>query len=272
MSQDTYSLGQSETEARRLALQGAMLADLTEDLLRRCGLAPGMDVLDIGCGAGDVAMLAAEFVGPGGSVLGIDRSETSLALARERAAQRGLRNVSFAVGDVGTFTTERRFDAVIGRLVLLFVDEAAAALRHVGNLLRPGGIVCMQEKDFRRWSVTPPSSLWERAESWIIGVLDGSGIDPIVGAKLGPMFREAGLPVPTLIARQLVSCGPEAPYYELIALTIRSLLPAILRLKLATEAEIDIDTLQARLSAEAVTRDLTIFDHTMVGAWCRLPD
>ena len=76
-----YALGYSDHEARRLAEQGALLEDLTQDMLRRAGLQPGMHVLDIGCGVGDVSLLAARMVGPEGQVLGIDRAASSVETA-----------------------------------------------------------------------------------------------------------------------------------------------------------------------------------------------
>jgi hypothetical protein len=58
----TYALGYSESELKRLESQGAFFRDLTEDLLRRSGVVSGMRVLDIGCGVGDVSLLAGELV------------------------------------------------------------------------------------------------------------------------------------------------------------------------------------------------------------------
>src|SRR5215831_15449448 len=63
-----YVLGHSQREIRRLTTQAALLRPITERLLQNAKLAPGMRVLDLGCGAGDVSMLAAEFVGSTGSV------------------------------------------------------------------------------------------------------------------------------------------------------------------------------------------------------------
>jgi hypothetical protein len=62
-----YPLGHSENEARRLADQATLFEDLTEDVLRRAGLRPGMGVLDLGCGVGDVSLLAARMVGGRGA-------------------------------------------------------------------------------------------------------------------------------------------------------------------------------------------------------------
>ena len=87
MSETTYVLGHSRAETRRLKNQGAMLRPITERLRRNVGIDAGMRVLDLGCGTGDVSMLAAELVGPEGSIVGIDRSQEVLDVAKGRARE-----------------------------------------------------------------------------------------------------------------------------------------------------------------------------------------
>lgn len=82
MSETTYAPGYSPTEVQRLKNRAAMLRPITERLLRSAGIDAGMRVLDLGCGAGDVSMLAAELAGPAGFVVGIDRSQEVLKVAR----------------------------------------------------------------------------------------------------------------------------------------------------------------------------------------------
>ena len=69
----SYVLGHSARELDRLDLQGVLYRDITRRALLDGGLQSGMRVLDIGCGSGDVARIAAQIVGPCGSVLGVDR-------------------------------------------------------------------------------------------------------------------------------------------------------------------------------------------------------
>jgi tRNA A58 N-methylase Trm61 len=68
-----------------LAFQGTVFAPYTHQFLVEAGLKAGMRVLDVGSGSGDVSFLAADLVGSGGHVLGVDRSPTAVERARSRA-------------------------------------------------------------------------------------------------------------------------------------------------------------------------------------------
>jgi 2-polyprenyl-3-methyl-5-hydroxy-6-metoxy-1,4-benzoquinol methylase len=141
-----YPLGDSTAELARLERQAAFFGDLTEDLLRRAGIVEGMQVLDIGCGAGDVSLLTARLVGAKGAVLGIDSGD-AVARARRRASAAGVTWVKFAASEVDRFETPEDLDALIGRLILLYLPDPAPVLRGLAGRLRPGGIVA-----FRRWT------------------------------------------------------------------------------------------------------------------------
>src|SRR4051812_47055852 len=136
-----YALGYSDGELRRLEMQGALIHDLTEDVLTRAAIEPGMRVLDIGCGVGDVSLLAGRLVGPSGTVLGVDRSAEAVVTATRRAAAADMGWVRFARAELDAFTPNEAFDAVIGRLVLMYLPDPVATLRRLKNCLRPGGIL-----------------------------------------------------------------------------------------------------------------------------------
>jgi 2-polyprenyl-3-methyl-5-hydroxy-6-metoxy-1,4-benzoquinol methylase len=137
----SYVLGHGSEEHRRLMLQSRFVGELTEAVFARAGLAQGMRVLDVGCGAGDVSLLAAAFVGAGGSVLGIDQSPESVSLARERAKAAGLDNVRFEVARLEELRAGGPFDALVGRLVLLYLKEPAVVLPQLAVRVRPGGFI-----------------------------------------------------------------------------------------------------------------------------------
>jgi cyclopropane fatty-acyl-phospholipid synthase-like methyltransferase len=264
-----YPLGYTDDEAQRLIEQAAYFEDLTVDVLRRAGLESGMRVLDLGCGVGDVSLLAAQMVGTAGSVLGIDRNRESVEIARRRVAKLHIPNVSFAMTELDDFNPEELFDAIIGRLVLLYQPDPAATLRRFAEFLRPNGIVACQEIDIDM-SQFPGSELFNNVRSWIVAALKAGGAEPKTGSKLLQIFLAAGLPRPTMIAGCRVESGPDSVIYEHHAQILRSLMPLGERAGIISAAEVAIDTLASRLRQEAIESEQVIFESRLVGAWSRL--
>lgn len=266
-----YALGYSGDEGRRLVEQAKVFEDLTEDVLRRAGLRSGMQVLDIGSGVGDVSLLAARMVGTTGRVLGVDRASSSVEMARRRVAALGIDNVRFERADLETLDIAPTFDAVIGRLVLQFLPDPSGVLRRLGRCVRPGGIIAFQEVDIMQLPQPPGSELFSQVRDWIIGGFTVGGVELNMGSKLLQTFLQASLPRPAMIAACRVESGPLSPAYGFFAQLLRTLLPLVVRGGIASESEIDIDTLSERLRQEAVTKELVIFFPRLVGAWTRLP-
>ncbi len=96
--QARYLLANTDEERIRLARQAQTLEAMTRRLLVAAGVGPGMTVLDVGCGAGDVTALASELVGPEGAVVGIDSDANQIAAASARWSH--LPSVQFTVADV----------------------------------------------------------------------------------------------------------------------------------------------------------------------------
>jgi ubiquinone/menaquinone biosynthesis C-methylase UbiE len=110
----------------------------------RLGLRAGDRVLDVCCGSGASAIPAAEAVGPGGSVLGIDLSGNLLELARAKARSRRLQNVEFRAGDLmDPRVPGAHFDAVVCVFGIFFVPDMPAAVRGLWRALRPGGTLAI---------------------------------------------------------------------------------------------------------------------------------
>src|SRR5258708_36817590 len=104
-----------------------------------------MRIRAIGCGAGDVALLAAEVVGESGAVVGIDRSEAAILAARARAGT--AKNVDFLVASPDDTLDAASFDVAIGRYVLTFQDDVPSFIRATARLGKPGGILSFHEGD-----------------------------------------------------------------------------------------------------------------------------
>ena len=105
--------------------------------VERLQLTPGMRVLDVCCGSGASAIPAAEIVGPGGYVVGVDLAENLLDLGRAKARQRELQNIQFQSGDMTQLPfDEDSFDAVVCVFGIFFVPDMHAALRELKRVAR----------------------------------------------------------------------------------------------------------------------------------------
>jgi 2-polyprenyl-3-methyl-5-hydroxy-6-metoxy-1,4-benzoquinol methylase len=151
LKQSDYVLGHTSFEQQRLITQARFLAPATQHFLNDAGIVPGMRVLDLGCGMGDVTMLVAQLVGPAGQVVSIDMDQASIETAQNRASAVGLNNTTFRRADISTFTDAEPFDAIVGRLVLEFLPEPIAVICRLTELLRPGGIMALQEPSWKIW-------------------------------------------------------------------------------------------------------------------------
>ena len=104
------------------------------------GLPAGSQVLDVGCGTGASALPAAQAVGPGGSVMGVDLAARLLDRARTKAINYGLRNIEFQLADMTALGhPDGRFDAVVSVFSIFFVPDMEGLVRELWRMVRPGG-------------------------------------------------------------------------------------------------------------------------------------
>ncbi|MEX3105529.1 MULTISPECIES: class I SAM-dependent methyltransferase [unclassified Streptomyces] len=269
-----YLLGSSDLEHQRLMLQGRILRPATERFLRLGGLRPGMSVLDLGSGMGDVSMLAAEIVGPGGRVLGIDRDPAATEKARRRARDGAFgASLAFEVTELDDFTTSEHFDAVIGRYVLLYQKDPADLLRRFTRFLLPGGILAFHEVDFTtRGPSWPPSPVWDECNRLLSEVYLATGTPPDFGRRLNRTFLDAGLPAPEVVCEALVATGPHSPLVPWLAYTLRSVAPVLAGAGLSLPEGLAADeTLPRRLEEAVWSQGSQVLGALQYGAWARVP-
>jgi SAM-dependent methyltransferase len=270
-SDSGYKFSSGEDELARLELQGTALAPATRMIFGAAGVQPGMRVLDLGCGVGDVALVAADLVGPNGYVVGVDRWPEALARARLRARQAGLAQVRFVEGDIHDPAPGGPFDAIVERLVLMHLPDPVTVLRRQATVLRAGGLVVPIEHDIQSTRSLPPTPLVSQAVAWLIEAFAKAGITAI-GPRLWGVLREAGLRPLGMIGIQ-PHFGPDDP--AAIALAdgvIRGAAPLIERTAAATAEEIGVETFAQRLRDELQRNSAVLAHPILLSAWATNPE
>lgn len=263
-----YALGRSRDEYARLAMQAELLKPSTRRVFEEAGITAGMRVLDLGSGAGDVCLLLAEMVGPGGTVIGLDLDGDAIAHAKQRAAEAGIEHIEFVHSDFTHYIPPSPVDAIVGRLVLCYQPDPAAPLAALVRHLRPGGIVAFQEP----WMMPAmgPESVLKRTGHCIVETLRHSGAHVDIGPRLHRVFTSAGLPQPAMRLEALMDGRDDSPIYEYTALTVGSLLPKAVEYGIATAEDFDTDSLPRRLAAERREQGYAMMTLPLVAAWCRV--
>ena len=141
----------------------------------RAELAPGDSALDVCCGTGDLALALAPRVGAQGRVVGCDFSEPMLELARGKAAERGISQVSFEWADALELPYEDAgFDAVTVGFGVRNLADLDTGLREMARVLRPGGrLVILEITQPQRPPLSIFFSLWFDRVVPLLGTVAG---------------------------------------------------------------------------------------------------
>lgn len=261
-----YYFGHSQLELDRLMAEAVILRPITERLLLKAGLRPGMRVLDLGCGAGDVSLLVAERVGPAGAVVGVDIAEKAVALARRRAEDAGYDNAEFHLATEPEVEIEL-FDFVIGRAIVAHQADPVAFIRAAVARLHPGGVIAFHEVDLRSsFTTLPPVPHFDAAAAELTEAIRAGAPAPDAAGRLVSLFVAAGLPVPKLFCERPAGGDLESPLYRWVAASY-----AVTRLlKHPEESPLAIDALEAALRDAATAMHAQIHGPDQCCAWVRI--
>jgi ubiquinone/menaquinone biosynthesis C-methylase UbiE len=197
-----YVLGQSARAARRLDIQDAHFAEVSEQLLDDLALRPHDRVVELGCGPGGFSRRILRRLGAGGILVGVDASEGLLAQARGALAGLGPARFEPVLADIaGLGPWLDGADVVVGRTVLHHLPMVEFVLGRLRAAVQPGTRVGFLEPDFRTplarlayLEVTgrpelAPLRVWARA---INQLYQASRLSPDVGATLARTLEMAG--------------------------------------------------------------------------------
>lgn len=222
---------------------------ITDRLINDAGIVEGMRVLDVGCGNGEVSLLIAKAVGSNGEVVGVDRNEELLSVARNRVKEESISNVTYLAADISNSLSEIGiFDAVVGRRVLMYLPNPMQVLKNLSAVLKENGIVAFQEVDSTVSSVqTQVLPLHEKVNKWIWNTIEKEGADITMGFTLPPMLQKSGFVVENIKAEANVQ-GQKS--HHPLASVVRAISKRIIEHGVATKTEIDIESLEQRLKDE----------------------
>jgi ubiquinone/menaquinone biosynthesis C-methylase UbiE len=269
-SGSTYVLGHDDAEVQRLLLQGRLYDDYTEDALRLAGLRPGMRVLDVGCGPGDVSFIAARLVGPTGKVLGVDAAPEMIELARARAVEQGLSAVHFMRAAIDAIALDEPVDAVVGRLILMHLPDPAAALGQLSTWVRPGGVIAFSENDITGARSIPDMPLFGQVTAGIVRAFEAMGLSPQFGTTLHTVFADAGLGAPHLTLGTPIGTAAETNILAYAAEVWRLVSPIAQQMGFAIDELADIDNFVPRLREEALAVNALIAMPPIITAWAQV--
>ena len=155
-------------------------------------LRPGFSVLDVGCGTGAITAGIAQAVGPHGHVVGIDRDEVLLNLARTEHAM--LPNLQFECGDATTLTFRAQFDIVTAARTLQWIAKPALAISKMKQAAKPAGVLVVLDYNHatNEWAPDPPRE-FQRFYSAFLAWRHANGWDNEMADHLPELFRSAGL-------------------------------------------------------------------------------
>jgi SAM-dependent methyltransferase len=205
-----YVHGYSATEARRLEDQARTL----EALLHHDTVFPaGHSVLEAGCGTGAQTEIIARR-SPGARITSVDRSEHSLAAARERLRRSGCYQVVFEKADLYQLPYDTdRFDHVVVCFVLEHLARPLRALSELRRVLSPGGTLTVIEGDHGSFYCYPESEAARRVVRCLIDLQAEAGGDALIGRRLFPLLTQAGFRN-VRISPRVVYVDPSRPEWE----------------------------------------------------------
>lgn len=221
----------------RLRILARVMRPTTRGLLERVGVGRGMACLDVGCGGGDVSFEIARLVAPGGRIVGIDLDGTKIELARTEAAALELPAVEFRVSEVEQIGGDLQFDFAYARFLLTHLSDPASVLTRMHGLLRPGGMIVVEDIDFSGHFCHPDSAAFRRYVDLYTEVVRKRGADADIGPKLPGLLLDAGYRDVEMNVVQ--PAGLEGEAKLIAAITMENIADSVVTEGLTSRAEVD---------------------------------
>lgn len=231
-----YIIERGAEGKKRLNVLADILNPYSRQLIESEGSIVGKNFFDVGCGGGNVSLMAAQMVGATGTVLAVDFDEEIVQLAASDAQEIGLNNITFRVQSAYEIAEENSFDIAYSRFLLSHLTNPAEVINNMIRALKPGGRIIVEDIDFsghyccpERWSFTSYINLFTTAAK-------NNGQDANIGLSLFSLFRQTDL---TQVSFDVVQPSFHTGSGKWMAyLTMDKIRNAVLQQGLASENEI----------------------------------
>lgn len=262
MTKAKYPIKTSTDEFTRLEIQADLFRDDARAMLADIGDGSGKRVLDLCCGIGGITDVLSEWVGAEGQVVGADLDTVKLDHAQQWAKLNGLSNVEFVEANAfDSGLTTGYFDLVHTRFALSVIQDGLGILDHMLTLVRPGGIIFVEEVNTSTMECTPATEDWDRALALMKRTFSEIGADTRIGPTLRGVFLEKGL-VAIEVKPCLHALTAKDPMTMHLPLTLTAMRDSISSLRLM-EVE-DLDELIARVSTHLMRPETMTISFSMV--------
>ena len=221
----------------RLRILARIWRPATFDLLRRAGIQPGMQCLDVGCGGGDVSVDLARLVEPRGRVVAIDFDEVKVAIGRAEAEAQHITNIEFRVADIIQGGLAGEFDLAFARFILSHLPNPEHVIAKIRGVLRPGGVAVIVDTDWRGYFWEPDNAaLWRFVELYT-QTLGRRGGDANIGPRLPALLTQSGFANVQMSVAQHAETAGEPKL--LTPMTMEYIADAVIAEGLASRADVD---------------------------------
>jgi SAM-dependent methyltransferase len=266
---DQYVLGYRHAEQERLQQQALQLAAESERLFDQIGIGPGARIVEIGCGPRGCLDLLANRAGPTGQVIGLERSEDAVVLARAFVAEKGLSHVEVVQGDARATGLERAsFELVTSRLVLVNIPRPDEVVAEAVALARPGGWVAFHEADWVGLVCDPPLDAWTSLVDLFVAYSERNGIDPFIGRKVPRLLRQAGI-VDVQVHPIIHAYPADHPRRNILLDFSENLSGRLLAENLVSD--VALEELKAKLKRHLDDPGTLVISHLFLQVWGRKP-
>ncbi|WP_413720873.1 methyltransferase domain-containing protein [Silicimonas sp. MF1-12-2] len=260
-----YVLAHGKTGRERLRVLARIMEEGTSHLFKVAGVTLGMTCLDVGCGGGDVSQLLARRVGTDGRVTGIDFDPVKVEMAAQEAADAGISNLNFRAESVYDLEPDETFDVVYARFVLSHLADPMKALSGMHGMLRPGGLVIVEDVEFSSHFTYPTSRAMDDYVKLYTALAATTGGDANIGPRLPGMLRQAGFADIGMQVHQ--PAGVTGEVKMISPLTLQGIAGRAVEAGLATQD--DVDRIEAELIAAARDRNVSMSTPRVFQTWGR---